>query len=194
MGIAIASHNPPSNERVRCAPNQTTRKQPVSRQATMPAEAQRQNGQWRAPARWHLMGLDMKAAASSEVALPRWRLGIEELRNSGDKLRWRERFGQENAVRNTVCGPVVGTCGGHIDDGECRVDLSGQLRYFPSIHLALPEINVRYECAAFGLAFLQERHRLFARRGDSQPKTAIGKSGLHDAQNRRVVVHNQDNK
>jgi hypothetical protein len=96
----------------------------------------------------------MKEAANSEVALSyRWP-DIEKLGNGGDKLRWRERFGQENAARDTICGPLVGTCGGHIDDGECRLDLSGEFRYLPSVHLASPEINVRYECAAFALASL----------------------------------------
>jgi hypothetical protein len=115
-------------------------------------------------ARWPLTGLDMKEAANPEVALSYRRPGIEKLGNGGEKLRWRERFGQENAARDAICGPLVGTCGGHIDDGECRVDLSGQFRDFPSIHLALPEINVGYECAAFAPAFLQQGQRLFARR------------------------------
>jgi hypothetical protein len=99
-----------------------------------------------------LVKLDMKEAANSEVALSCRRPGVEKLGNGGDKLRWRERFGQENATRNTICGPLVGACGGHIDDGQCRLDLSGQFRDFPSIHLALPEINVGYECAAFARA------------------------------------------
>jgi hypothetical protein len=127
-----------------------------------------------------------------EAALRCRRTGIEKLGNGCDKLRWRERFGQKNAVGDTICGPFVGTCCGHVDDGEGRVDLSGVSRYFPSVHLASPEINVRYECAVFALACLQQGHRLFSGWCDCWLKTSSCKSGFNNAMNHRVIINHQD--
>src|ERR1700737_977362 len=53
--------------------------------------------------------------------------------HGGDKLRWRKWLGQKNAVRNALRGPPVGMCSGDVEDGKGRVDLSGPLRYLPSI-------------------------------------------------------------
>jgi hypothetical protein len=54
---------------VRRPPNQTTRKQPISLQATILSSLRKRNGGMvageGAPARWHLVGLDMKEAANS---------------------------------------------------------------------------------------------------------------------------------
>src|SRR6476620_11655585 len=119
----------------------------------------------------------------SEAALRGRRPGIEKLGNGGDKLRWCERFGEENAVGNTIRGPLVGICRRHVDDGEGRVDLPGVSRDFPAVHLALPQIDVRDQCAVFALAFLQQGYGLFAGWCDGRLKAAIGESGLNDALN-----------
>ncbi len=49
----------------------------------------------------------------------------EKLGNGGDKLRWRERLFQKDAVRNAKRGPLVRTAAGHVDNGESRINLSG---------------------------------------------------------------------
>ena len=46
------------------------------------------------------------------------RAAIEKLANGCDKLGWRERLGQKEAVRDAMRGPLVGTGTGHVDDGN----------------------------------------------------------------------------
>ena len=136
--------------------------------------------------------LSFRRKGRHQAALRCRRACIEKLRNGCDQLRGREGLGQENAVGDTICAPFVGTCCGHVDDGEGRVDLSGVSRYFPSVHLASPEINVRYECAVFALACLQQGHRLFSRWSDCWLETSSCKSGSNNAVNQRVIINHQD--
>src|SRR5260370_40367724 len=100
--------------------------------------------------------MDMAASVSPKLGPPSFRRKgrheaalrcrpacIEKLRNGGDQLRGREGLGQENTVGETICGPFVGACCGHVDDGEGPGDLSRVARYFPAALLSPPQINVR---------------------------------------------------
>src|SRR6478672_11326360 len=73
------------------------------------------------------------------------RAAIEKLANGCDKLGWRERLGQKEAVRDAMRGPLVGTSTGHVDDGKIWIDLPGMLGDFPSVHSA-PQFDVGHEC------------------------------------------------
>ena len=58
-------------------------------------------------------GVDMKNA-EPETALRSRRTRIQKLRDRSDKLGWRERLGQKEAVRDAMRGPLVGTGTGHV--------------------------------------------------------------------------------
>jgi hypothetical protein len=117
--------------------------------------------------------------------------GIEKLGNGGDELRGRERLGQKDAVGNAVRTIFVGAGAGHVNDGKIRVDLSGKPGDFPTAHTAA-QIDVGHQRAVFGRAALEQRHRLFARSGNSRFKAAIAKRVFNDALN-RLVVFNDEN-
>jgi hypothetical protein len=69
---------------------------------------------------------------------------IEKLRNCGNELCGRERFSQKDAVGNALGGPFIGGGAGYVDDRKGRVDLSGLLRDFPTVHRA-EQIDIRHE-------------------------------------------------
>jgi hypothetical protein len=87
------------------------------------------------PLRWgRFFGGAASGIMSSAEAALRWRrTGIEKLGNGGDQLRWRERFGQKNTMRDAVRGPLIGCRAGHVNDGESGVDLSGLLGHSPTV-------------------------------------------------------------
>ena len=117
-----------------------------------------------------------------------WRSAcIQKLGNGGDKLPSRKRLGQKDAVWNTPRTIFVRSRAGYVNNRKFRVDLSGALGNFPTVHRA-QQINVSYKCAVFGQASHQQGHRLFARCGDSRFKTAINKSFFNKALNRVVIL------
>lgn len=83
-------------------------------------------------------------------ALRRRRSSIEKLGNGRDKLHWRERLGQEDAV-GYATGWLFGCiAAGHIDNWEFRVDFSGSLRDFPTVHYAA-QLDVGHKRSIFAL-------------------------------------------
>src|SRR6202166_4671699 len=75
---------------------------------------------------------------------------IEKLGNGRDKLRWRERLGQEDAVGYAMGWPFGCMAAGHIDNWEFRVDLSGSLRHLPTVHYAA-QLDVGHKRSIFSL-------------------------------------------
>src|SRR5258708_28298840 len=75
---------------------------------------------------------------------------IEKLGNGRDKLRWREGLGQEDAVGYAMGWPFGSVAAGHIDNWEFRVDLSGSLRDFPTVHYAA-QLDVGHKRSIFAL-------------------------------------------
>jgi len=128
---------------------------------------------------------------SSRGDLRGWRARIEKLGNGGHELGGRERLGQKDAVGNAVRTILVGVGAGHVNDGKIRVDLPGFLRDFPTAHIAA-QIDIGHQRAVFGRVALEQRHRLFARRGNGRFKAAITKRVFNDALN-RLVVFNDEN-
>jgi hypothetical protein len=60
---------------------------------------------------------------------------VEQVRNGIDKLRYRKRPFQEDAVGHAVRGPLIGADAGDVDDGETRINLSGAPSDVPTVHL-----------------------------------------------------------
>jgi hypothetical protein len=52
------------------------------------------------------------------VSLRRRRSSVEKVRDGGEKLGWRKRLGEHNAVRNAFGGPVCGVSPAHINNGN----------------------------------------------------------------------------
>jgi hypothetical protein len=103
-------------------------------------------------------------------SLRRRRPDVEKIGNGRDKLRWRERLGQKDAVGNAVRCPLVGRSASHVNDGKGRVDLSGLPRDFPAVDPA-KQIDVSHERAVLGLAdlWVLGPHRLLC--GDARSET-----------------------
>jgi hypothetical protein len=84
-------------------------------------------------------------------------------------------------------------CGGDVEDGKGRVDLSGLPRDLPSIKPA-PQTDVGHKRAVFVLVAFEKGDCFFAGRRDRRFKPAIRKSVFNDELNRRVVFDNQNYK
>src|ERR1700722_15440652 len=100
-----------------------------------------------------------------EVDLARrcdWRAGVKELRNGGDKLRWRERLSQHNAVWDALGCPIVRIFAAHINNGKTRVDLSGGSGNIPAVDPASPKINIGHQRPIFSIGRVKQLHRVFA--------------------------------
>jgi hypothetical protein len=69
-----------------------------------------------------------RSGRQSRRPLARRRTDVEQLGNSGDKLRRRERLGQQNAVRDALRCPILGAVRTHIDDQEVEFHLSRMTR------------------------------------------------------------------
>src|SRR3981081_467341 len=90
------------------------------------------------------------------TALLRWGgrpARIEKLRHGVDKLRWRERLGQKNTVRDAMRSPFVGMGSCDVEDWKIRINLSGLLRDFPTIYPA-QQLDVGYKRAVFAFVSL----------------------------------------
>jgi hypothetical protein len=67
----------------------------------------------------------------------RWRCSsIMKVRNGGDKLGWRKRLSQHDAVRDTLGRPIVIVFAAHLNDGKVGGDFSGVSRDIPTVDLA----------------------------------------------------------
>src|SRR5258708_7164562 len=83
---------------------------------------------------------------------------IEKLGNGRDKLRWRERLGQEDAVGYAMGWPFGCMAAGHIDNWEFRVDLSGSLRDFPTVHYTA-QLDIGHKRSIFALDAISRVNR-----------------------------------
>jgi len=117
---------------------------------------------------------------------------VEKLRNSRDKLRWSEWLGQHNAVGYAMGWPFGCIATGHIDNWEFRVDLSGSLRDFPTVHDPA-QLEVGHNRSIFALVSTEQGHRLLAGRGNCRFETAIGEDLLNDGLDRGVIFDDQNN-
>lgn len=117
--------------------------------------------------------------------------GIEKLRNRGDKLRWCERFFQENAVGYAARGPAPDRCPGDVDDRKRRVDLPGLASNFPTIHSAL-EDNVGHQSPIFDQAAFEKRDGLFTGCCDRWFEAAFGERIFKDNLNIGIVFNDQN--
>src|ERR1700694_1728831 len=126
----------------------------------------------------------------------RWRswraTGVEKLGNGSDKLRGRERLGQQDAVGHAMGWPFGCVAASHIDNWEFRVDLSGFLRDFPTFDDAT-QLDVGHKRAVFALIPIQQGHRLLAGGGGRRFEPAIREGVLNDALQRCIVFDDQDN-
>jgi hypothetical protein len=71
------------------------------------------------------------------------------MRNGGDKLRWRERLRQHDAVRDVLRRPIVNIFSAHINDGKVWIDFSGMSSDNPAVNLISSKIDVGNKGSVF---------------------------------------------
>ena len=90
-------------------------------------------------------------------------------------------------------GPVCGVRSAHVNDGKFRIDFSGLLGDFPSIHLA-SQADVRHQRTVVGGPALQQGHRLFTGCRNSRFKTAVTKGVFNEALYLVIVFDHKDDR
>jgi hypothetical protein len=116
------------------------------------------------------------------------------LRNGSDKLRWRERLRQHDAVRDALGRPIVSVFAAHVNDGKVKVDFPGVSRHVPAVEPVLPEIDVGDEGSKFSFGGVKQLYGIFAGRSYDDLESPIGQALLDHALNEMVVLNDQDNR
>jgi hypothetical protein len=88
--------------------------------------------------------------------------GIKELRNGGDKLSWRKRLRQHNAIRDALRSPVFEVLAAHVNDGKIGVDFSGVPGNVPAVELAWRKIDISDQRSIFPFGSVKQLHGMFA--------------------------------
>jgi hypothetical protein len=115
------------------------------------------------------------------------------VRNGGDKLRWRERLRQHDAVRDAFGRPIFSVFAAHIDDRKFGVDFSRVSGDIPAVDLVWSEINVCDQCSIFPLGSVKQLNGIFTGRSCRYLESPIRKVFFDDAPDKMVVLDDQDN-
>jgi hypothetical protein len=91
-----------------------------------------------------------------------WVARIEKLRNARDKLRWRERLRQHDAVRDTLGRPIIGVPSAHVNDGKVGVDFSRVSGQVPPVKLSRSQIDVCDKRSVFAFGGIKQLDGIFA--------------------------------
>jgi len=116
---------------------------------------------------------------------------IEKMENRSDKLRWQERFFQENAVGHTARGPAPDRRPGDVNDRKDGIDLSGLASHLPTVHPALQD-HVGHQRSIFDQAAFEKCDSLFTGCCDGRFEAAIGKRVFNHDLNIGVVLDDQN--
>jgi hypothetical protein len=130
--------------------------------------------------------------ATSLRRLCGWRSYVEEMRNGGDKLRWRERLRQHDAVRDALRRPIVNIFSAHINDGKVWIDFSGMSSDSPAVNLISSKVDVGNKGSVFPLGRVKQFHRVVAGRSYDGLESPISKALFDDALDKMVVLDDQD--
>ena len=96
------------------------------------------------------------------------RVPLLKVRHGCHKLRRRERFREHDAVRRAFGGLICGGVPAHINEGKCRVDLSGVPGSFPNTHFAF-QIDVGHVRVEFILINQSPNIRFLRQAGSGSP-------------------------
>src|SRR5579872_1934896 len=120
----------------------------------------------------------------------RRRVGVEELRDSRNDLRQRERLCDENTVRHAVGGPVHARVTSDVDDGHRGVQLASAPGHIPTGDPA-SQANVSHNRGENLIWIVKHLERFLGTGGELRAVAAIFERGLERDADHRLVVDDQ---